>query len=311
METKRTSKHNRVACSLKAVTRLLLLACLCLVLATAETALADHKGKPHGKPGGGDPPADDVGDQPCVIFDDVLGDNVQSDWLVIGAMPGDNPYCHKQKLKIKVEITSNTGHLTLDTNNTDKAGAGRSLFIDFGEEITILDSEGVAFMFRTTDELDTMGIDHDGNLVVGKGQDFDMLNMGVGETRHDVNLAMALRLKFPEKRQGALVLIKLAPVPLENNRHCPGSDPVAVTFNGVNDDGLLEWRIETIDIDHDGDGSVDEDPLDGIDNDGDGLTDEDPPGGFACVTQNPFASQEVTVGFLPFSFGITVTAPAP
>jgi hypothetical protein len=48
--------------------------------------------------------------------------------------------------------------------------------------------------------------------------------------------------------------------------------------------------------------------IDGVDNDDDDEIDEDPAGGFACVTQNEFAGEEVTVGFIPIQFGFTVTA---
>lgn len=81
-----------------------------------------------------------------------------------------------------------------------------------------------------------------------------------------------------------------------------------ISRGDTNDDGLVEWRIEPA-VDDDGDGFFNEDPIDGIDKHEDGQIDEDPPIGLACVTQNEFAGQEVTVGFLPVQFGITVTAP--
>ncbi len=75
---------------------------------------------------------------------------------------------------------------------------------------------------------------------------------------------------------------KTAGEPITNERHCPDSDSVQVKFLGDPDnDGLVEWKIEPA---------------------SDGL---------ACVTQNEFAGQEVTVGHLPVQFGFTVIAPAP
>jgi len=133
--------------------------------------------------------------------------------------------------------------------------------------------------------------------------------MEVDETRHDVNLTIGLFMQFPGQKQESHLQIALAPMPLDNGRYFPGSDPVSVTYWGdTDDDGLVEWTITAAPYNDDGDGLSGEDPLDGIDNDGDLLTDEDFPGG--CVTQNHFWSQP-EVGYLPFHFEITVTAPAP
>lgn len=55
-------------------------------------------------------------------------------------------------------------------------------------------------------------------------------------------------------------------------------------------------------IDEDGDGLVDEDPLDGVDNDGDGSTDEDPSGGDEYDTGIPIDAVTPRTGGLPTVF---------
>jgi Ca2+-binding RTX toxin-like protein len=55
-------------------------------------------------------------------------------------------------------------------------------------------------------------------------------------------------------------------------------------------------------IDEDGDGRVDEDPLDGVDNDGDGNTDEDPSGGDEDDTTLPIDAVAPRVAGLPTVF---------
>ncbi|MFV1979958.1 MAG: hypothetical protein ACC655_02300 [Rhodothermia bacterium] len=165
-------------------------------------------------------------------------------------------------------------------------------------------------VFQTTDDLDEMGAEYDVNMSVGASQnDFNMLAMLRGEIRTDVNLQSRLFIQLPGQKFDNAVRIALAPEPITNERHCPGSDSVTVEYLGVNTNGLKVWRVETGDIDHDEDGLLDEDPIDEVDNDGDGKIDEDPAGGYACVTQNEFAGQVVTVGLIPVRFGFTVTAP--
>ena len=258
------------------------------------------KGKPGGGGGGGGGGGDTAA-APCVLFDDLEGDDIGSD--------GAGSYCNDKSVKTEVTFT-NDGHLLFDTNTSNKTGAGRSLFIDFGTPITVTDTKGQPRTFQSTADLVDMGADPDVNMQLGAFQgNFDMLSMAVGETRSDVNLHIALFMHFPGQRQETGVRIALSPTPVENDRHCPGGDPVAVTYLGLNDDGLMVWRIMPGDGDNDLDGQIGEDALDGVDNDNDGLIDEDPPGGgLACVTQNHFAGDEVTVGFLPFQFGFTVTA---
>jgi hypothetical protein len=45
----------------------------------------------------------------------------------------------------------------------------------------------------------------------------------------------------------------------------------------LSDDGLYIAYLEVVQVDNDGDGQVNEDPVDGVDNDNDGQVDEDPP----------------------------------
>ncbi|MGC9529314.1 MAG: hypothetical protein ACP5G2_01660 [Candidatus Bipolaricaulaceae bacterium] len=77
------------------------------------------------------------------------------------------------------------------------------------------------------------------------------------------------------------------PYPTETNPCDPDTDH----------DGLTDWEERfqrqpleyhpPLPVDDDGDGLIDEDPIDGIDNDGDSLVDEDPPEGPIELTFNP------------------------
>jgi len=267
-----------------------IVASLWAVLVTSETAFAK-------KPGGG---GEEAGPH-CIIFDDV-GDSVQSD--------DGTPYCHDPKAKITVEFTQD-GHLGLDTNSSNKTNVGRDLYIDFGEQITVTSPRtGEWVTFTTTDEIST-DYKPDASLSVGGWQDnFNFLTMNMGEERNDINLCITLMLHFPNDRQETPVFIKLAPTSLDNGRHCLDSDPVLVRCVGTDANGNAnQWRIET-GLDNDGDGRLNEDPIDGIDNDDDGSTDEDFVDGRACVSQDPFGLYEddLTIGIRLLSFGMTVTS---
>ncbi|MHC4403068.1 MAG: hypothetical protein ACYTG0_25685 [Planctomycetota bacterium] len=262
-------------------------------------------------------------------------DNVQSDLVGV-------PYYEDRPARTGVSFT-NDGHLQLNTRTSNKLGEGRSLFIDFGRPITIVDTTGELWTFQTTDDLLSESFQHDANLWVGAGQDnFNMFLMTMGEIREDVNLTITLLLHSPNAPKTEVpVFIKLAPEPVPNDRHCLASDSVSVECTGLDSSGVAnEWRVTTPEVDddgdglfnedpidginndgdglvdedpidginNDGDGLVDEDPIDGINNDGDGLVDEDPWGARAAVSQNPFGLTEddLTIGICFFSFGMTV-----
>jgi hypothetical protein len=288
-------KNKRVENCLLIATICIVAAILWVVLETSETAFAK-------KPGGG---GEEAG-PPCIIFDDVVGDSVQSD--------DGTPYCHDPKAKITVEFTQD-GHLRLDTNSSNKTNVGRELYIDFGEPITVTSPRtGEWVTFTTTDEIST-DCKPDASLSVGGWQDnFNFLTMSMDEERNDINMGINLMLHFPNDRQETPVFIKLWPIPLDNGRHCYDSDPVLVRCVGTDANGDANlWRIETQEFDHDGDGSLNEDPIDDIDNDEDGQIDEDPPGARACVSQYPFGLYEddLSIGIRLLSFGMTVTSGVP
>lgn len=286
------SKNKRIGICLMVVSTCIVLAGLLTVLVTSETAFAK-------KPGGG---GEEIG-PPCIIFDDNVGDSVQSD--------DGTPYCHDPKAKITVEFTQD-GHLGLDTNSSNKTNVGRELYIDFGEPITVTSPRtGEWVTFTRTDEIFT-DYKPDASLSVGGWQDnFNFLTMNMGEERNDINMGINLMLHFPNDRMETPVFIKLWPIPLDNGRHCYDSDPVVVRCVGTDANGNAnQWRIET-GLDNDEDGKLNEDPIDGIDNDGDGRIDEDPiDHGRACVSQDPFGLYEddLTIGIHLLSFGMTVTS---
>src|SRR5262245_16982686 len=214
--------------------------------------------------------------QPCVLFDDLSGDAVQSDG-------GDqnSPYCNAPKKNVTVGF-SNDGHSSLDTNSSNRTGVGRSVFIDFGVPITVIDRVGVNWTFQTTDQLEAAGVKHDASLVLGGFQDnFNMLTMTLNEQRLDVNLTINLCLHFPGQSQEVPIFIKLAPEVLGNYRQCEISDPVKVTCISVDAAGKANaWRVDTQD-----------------------------PNNRACVSQDPFGHllTDLTIGLRNLSFGFTVT----
>ena len=188
---------------------------------------------------GGDDGGGGKANQPCVIFDDLLGDSAQSD--------DGTPYCDNKKAKVSVNIGVSRGHLRLTTNSSAKAGVGRGLFVDFGTAVTLAPGTANEMTIQTTDE----ALDHTHVLAVsaevgvGGGQDdFDFLNMPTGFD-DKVNLVVRVFFSFTDG-SGDSLLLRLSPNPADMNRHCPSSDSVTVTDLGTPDpDGLRKWTVET------------------------------------------------------------------
>lgn len=221
--------------------------------------------------GGGDDGGGSGNGVICITFDDLAGDSVRGD--------GGGSYCHDPKGNVLLSF-SNDGHLGLDTEVNKKGG--RSIYVDFGFPVQVVDAKGKVWEFQTTDELDAAGIKHDVNLFVGPFQDnFDMLAMTENEVRADVNLWFNLSIQFPGKNNTVAVFVKMAPTVLDNDRQCEISDPVKVTCTTVDGSGApIEWHVETQD-----------------------------PYNLACVSQDPFGHMEddLSIGLLGMSFGFTVT----
>ena len=192
---------------------------------------------------GGDDGGGDKANQPCVIFDDLLYDSVQSD--------DGTPYCDSKKAKVSVKI-GRGGHLRLGTNSSAKAGAGRGLFVDFGTAVTLAPGTANQMTIQTTDEAldDTRVLAVSAGVGVGVGQDdFDFFNMPTGFD-DEVNLVIRVLFSFTDG-SGDSLLIRLRPTPGSEldpgaDRNCPSSDSVTVTDLGTPDpDGLRKWRVET------------------------------------------------------------------
>ena len=311
----------------------IVLAAVWAVLAVPGTALAAKPEKPPGKPGGGGD--DGVGDQPCVIFDDVPlvfdadgniigGDNIQSDLVDtnddgVGDTPA--PYCDNKKAKVRVTF-SNDGHLKLKTNDKFfKGDLGRSLFIDFGCPIRLFDGPsggdtvtvltGPSFTFTSTDELDAAKTDptaiqgvkvinHSVTIVVGAGQsDFDFFDMLPGEegTRTDVNFHANLRVDWEDIDSGESI------------------SSLAIIWLQPVDDGDRHCQVCDPVTVHFLDRNPDPDSpnfglLEWRVTTGLGEIVDCGTGALAEVTQNTFSSTEIAERFpRPFQFGFTVTAP--
>ena len=197
---------------------------VCLPCAACLIAVGDRGGggllpDPGGGPGR-DTPA-------CVTFDDSPDDAVGSDGL--------GPYCDDRRAKIEAVITG-SGHVRLDTNTSNRTGAGRSLRIDFCRPITLVSADEITF--QSTDELD---FPHDADVVVGPFNDnVDLFDMAVGETRTDITLWITLLLHPPGHRQEIGLFIRFDPQDLR--RGCPDSSFVSVTR-----DSAETWTIDTLD----------------------------------------------------------------
>jgi len=123
------NRNKRIGLCLMAVTSCLVLAIVWAFLATPETALA--KGKPPGGGGGGE-----VGQEipVCIAFDDAEGDGIKND--------GD-AYCDGDSNKKVTAIVGRNFNIVLETNNSNKRTAGRTLWLDLGNPVGCADSVNV------------------------------------------------------------------------------------------------------------------------------------------------------------------------
>ena len=143
--------------------------------------------------------------QPCVIFDDLLGDSVQSD--------NGTSYCDDKKAKVSVKI-GRGGHLRLATNSSAKAGEGRGLFVDFGTAVRLAPDTVNEMVIQTTDDAlgNPLVIAVSAGVGVGQKQDdFDFFNMPTGFD-DQVNLVIRVLFSFTDGSSDSL-LIRLAPTP--------------------------------------------------------------------------------------------------
>ncbi len=236
------NRKKKVGICVMVVTSCFILAALWAVLATPETALAHKTGEKHNHSGddGGGGGGDTV--PTCVQFDvgSVMGDL------------GNTIYCDDKKAKVSVSITSNTGNFSLATSSSNKVGAGRGLVVDFGTLVTLAPGTiNEMTVSSTTQALaDPRVLFVDGRVSVGAFQEsVDFNTMQPDETNELANLGIRITFHFTDG-SGATgndgLLIRLAPNVVGNDRHCPSSDSVTVTYLGTPDpDGLRKWRVET------------------------------------------------------------------
>lgn len=218
----------------------LVLALVWGILAVPGAAVANPPPHDHGGGGGGDDT--DKANKPCVIFDDLLGDSVQSD--------DGTSYCDSKKAKVSVKI-GRGGHLRLGTNSSAKAGAGRGLFVDFGTAVTLAPDTVNEMVIQTTDQAleNPLVIAVSAEVGVGMGQDdFDLFNMPTG-IDNEVNLVIRVFFSFKDG-SGDSLLIRLRPTPGSDQdpgagRNCPSSDSVTVTDLGIDETGLRTWTVVT------------------------------------------------------------------
>jgi hypothetical protein len=115
------NRNKRVELCLMVITSCLVLAVVWAILVTPETALA--KGKPPGGGGGGE-----VGQEilVCIAFDDAEGDGIKND--------GD-AYCDGDAKGKVTAIVGRNFNIVLETNNSRKTTAGRTLWLDLSDSL--------------------------------------------------------------------------------------------------------------------------------------------------------------------------------
>jgi hypothetical protein len=172
------NRKKTVGLCVMVVTASLVMAGLWAVLATPETALADHKGKPHGKPGG-DGGGENSAIHGCVELRDDTDDRVQSDTR--------GEYCDGEdstivglleffRFKMKVKNNGVGRRLFLNfANFTDQDAVNACLPAD--QNVWILGVDGTLAEWRAQDL--NAGVLRDGNLHFGKtGKDEANVSFG-------------------------------------------------------------------------------------------------------------------------------------
>ena len=249
------NRNRRVGRCVTVVTSCLILVSLCLVLAMPGTTLAGKPDKPDkpDKPGGGKPGnggGGEVGQEiaVCLAFDDADGDGIKTD--------GD-AYCDGDEKKKVTAIVGRNISIVLNTNNSNKRTAGRTLWLDLSRAVGCEDSVKVDVSDGAGGDVD--GICDDclnavpdlptvrfGTLVPGQkrgypdsasleilGRDLDGLLVGDW-------VATNARLKFSVGGEDWILHWGPHTVP-GGWTYAPGTAPVTVTR-----DGLDVWRVVSI-----------------------------------------------------------------
>ena len=196
---------------------------LCALLSFAAVTAATAA-PPQGKGGSKSAPN-------CVEF--TVGGDVQG--------VGGNQYCDDER-KVDVKFSQAPHHLTLDTST--QSGRGREIYINFGTDVTLANGQVV----QTT--ADPSVASTTARITVGAFQDdFDFFDpdgdgtLTSGESSSDVNVMLRVALELSDGSSDSL-LIRMAPNPIGNNRHCGCSDDATVTYGGEVD-GLHTWTVAT------------------------------------------------------------------
>jgi hypothetical protein len=117
------SKNKRVGLCVMTVAACLVMAAVWVILAAPETALAKKPGGGGGKPGGGGEVAQEI--PVCIAFDE--GGSIGSDE---SDESGGIPYCDGDARGKVTAIVGRNFSIVLETNNSKKRTAGRTLWLD-------------------------------------------------------------------------------------------------------------------------------------------------------------------------------------
>ena len=174
----------------------------------------------------------------CILFagapDSVQGDNL------------GNEYCEVKW--VEVSFTQPPHHLRLTTST--KSGQGREIYVKFGTTVTLANG------YEIDDTADSRVIETTASMAVGWWQaDFDFFDpngdgvLEPGESNvNPVNLLLRVSLALSDGTTDSL-LMRLSPNPTGGARYCPSSDPVAVTYNGIDGGGKHNWTVATTSLD--------------------------------------------------------------
>ena len=143
-------------------------------------------------PASADPPAGRGGGgggalKLCVTFDDMAGDGFQSDWDLIGATAGANPYCDSKRDKIAATLG---GSFSVTVSTANNCRSGRALYFDLTDCVSSCAPPNLPDECGGGPGLDELGYPDQGHMKILVGKDV-WLALGEGET-----MSATLRVYF-------------------------------------------------------------------------------------------------------------------